>query len=89
MTVLGYVLYGSMLLPIFLQTLLGYPALNAGIAMAPRGLGSFLLMPIVATVLSQCDPRKVLGVGLVGAASTLYALSRRNRNAGYWDISWP
>src|SRR3954463_6247213 len=46
MTVLGFVLYGSMLLlPIFLQTLLGYPALNAGIAMAPRGLGSFLAMP--------------------------------------------
>ena len=43
MTVLGFVLYGSLvLLPIFLQTLLGYPALQAGIAMAPRGLGSFL-----------------------------------------------
>ena len=40
MTVLGFVLYGSLLLlPIFLQTLLGYPALHAGIAMAPRGLG--------------------------------------------------
>ena len=52
MTVLGFVLYGSMLLvPIFLQTLLGYPALDAGIAMAPRGLGSFLMMPVVGTVL--------------------------------------
>jgi hypothetical protein len=85
-----------MLLPIFpdpasLASLaiakLGYPPLNAGIAMAPRALESFLLMPIVAPVLSQCDPRKVLGVGLAGAASTLYALSRLNLNAGYWDIS--
>ena len=42
MTVLGFVLYGSLvLLPILLQTLLGYPALDAGMAMAPRGLGSF------------------------------------------------
>src|ERR1017187_5334890 len=42
MTVLGFVLYGSLLLlPIFLQTLLGYPALDAGMAMMPRGLGSF------------------------------------------------
>ena len=42
MTMLGFVLYGSLLLlPIFLQTMLGYPALNAGIAMAPRGLGQF------------------------------------------------
>ncbi len=36
MTTLGFVLYGSLvLLPILLQTLLGYPSLQAGIAMAP------------------------------------------------------
>ena len=90
MTVLGFVLYGSLLLvPIFLQTLLGYPALDAGIAMAPRGLGSFLMMPVVGTVLGRFDPRKVLAVGLVGASWTLYALSRLNLQAGYWDIFWP
>ena len=44
MTMLGFVLYGSLvLLPILLQTLLGYPSLQAGIAMAPRGMGSFLV----------------------------------------------
>jgi MFS transporter, DHA2 family, multidrug resistance protein len=90
MTMLGFVLYGSMLLlPVFLQTLLGYPALRAGIAMAPRGLGSFLMMPIVGTVLGRFDPRKVLAVGLVGASWTLYQLSELNLNAGYWDIFWP
>jgi DHA2 family multidrug resistance protein len=90
MTVLGFVLYGSLLLvPIFLQTLLGYPALSAGIAMAPRGLGSFLMMPLVGTVLGRFDPRKVLAVGLTVAAWSLYALSRLNLNAGYWDIFWP
>jgi DHA2 family multidrug resistance protein len=90
MTVLGFVLYGSLLLlPVFLQTLLGYPALQAGIAMAPRGLGSFLMMPLVGTVLGRLDSRKVLAVGLVGAAWTLYDLSTLNLNAGYWDIFWP
>jgi len=90
MTVLGFVLYGSLLLlPVFLQTLLGYPALDAGLAMAPRGLGSFLMMPVVGTVLGRFDPRKVLAVGLVGAAWTLYALSKLNLEAGYWDIFWP
>jgi DHA2 family multidrug resistance protein len=90
MTVLGFVLYGSLLLlPIFLQTLLGYPALDAGMAMAPRGLGSFLMMPLVGTVLGRFDPRKVLAVGLTGAAYTLYQLGRLNLNAGYWDIFWP
>jgi len=90
MTMLGFVLYGSMLLlPVFLQTLLGYPALDAGIAMAPRGLGSFLIMPIVGTVLTRFDPRKVLGAGLAGASWSLYALSKLNLDAGYWDIFWP
>src|SRR5260370_23026337 len=83
MTVLGFVLYGSLLLlPIFLQTLLGYPALDAGMAMAPRGLGSFLLMPLVGTVLGRFDSRKVLAFGIVGASWTLYALSKVNLNAG-------
>ncbi len=90
MTVLGFVLYGSMvLLPLMLQELLGYSALNAGVAMAPRGLGSFLMMPIVGTVLSKLDPRKVLAVGIVGGAWSLYALGKINLNAGYWDIFWP
>ncbi len=90
MTMLGFVLYGSLLLlPIFLQTMLGYPALNAGIAMAPRGLGSFLMMPLVGTVMARFDPRKVLAAGLVGASWTLYQLSELNLNAGYWDIFWP
>src|SRR4029078_852945 len=90
MSVCGFGWYGSMLLlPIFLQTLLGYPALNAGIAMAPRGLGSFLIMPLVGTVLGRFDPRKVLGVGLVGASWSLFSLSKLNLQAGYWDIFWP
>ena len=47
MTTLGFVLYGSLvLLPIMLQTLLGYPSLQAGIAMAPRGMGSLIGMPL-------------------------------------------
>jgi DHA2 family multidrug resistance protein len=90
MTVLGFVLYGSLLLlPIFLQTLLGYSALDAGVAMAPRGLGSFLMMPVVGTVMARFDPRKVLAVGITIASWSLYALGRLNLNAGYWEIFWP
>ena len=69
MTCVGFVLYGSMvLLPIWLQTLLGYPALQAGIAMAPRGMGSFIAMPIVGALLARGDPRKFLAAGLLISA---------------------
>ncbi|HYM13636.1 MAG TPA: DHA2 family efflux MFS transporter permease subunit [Bryobacterales bacterium] len=90
MTVLGFVLYGSLvLIPILLQTLLGYPALQAGIAMFPRGLGSFIAMPIVGAIMFRFDPRKLLGLGFLGASFTLFQLSWLNLNAGYWDIFWP
>ncbi len=90
MTVVGFVLYGSLvLLPILLQTLLGYPALQAGIAMAPRGLGSFIAMPIVGAILARFDARKMLGLGILGASFTLLQLSWLNLDTGYWDVFWP
>jgi DHA2 family multidrug resistance protein len=90
MTVLGFVLYGStVLIPIWLQTLMGYPALQAGMAMLPRGLGSFLFMPIVGILTTKIEPRKLLSVGLLAASASLFMLGGLNLNAGYWDIFWP
>ena len=90
MTVLGFVLYGAtVLIPIYLQQLLGYSALDAGWAMLPRGLGSFIAMPFVGILLSKIEARKLLIAGLVVAAYSLWALSHVNLNAGYWDVFWP
>ena len=90
MTMLGFVLYGSLvMLPIWLQTLMGYPALQAGWAMAPRGLGSFIAMPITGVLLTKFDARKLLVPGIAGSAFTLFQLSWLNLNAGYWDFFWP
>ena len=76
------VLYGSLvLLPIFLQTLLGYPSLQAGIAMSPRGMGSFLAMPLVGLALGRVDARRLLGAGLVGASLALALAPARLRVA--------
>lgn len=90
MTVMGFVLYGStVLIPLWLQTLMGYSALEAGMAMLPRGMGSFLFMPIVGILMNKIEPRKLLATGLVVCSFSLYQLSRLNLNAGYWDIFWP
>jgi DHA2 family multidrug resistance protein len=90
MTTLGFVLYGSLvLLPIMLQTLLGYPALQAGIAMAPRGMGSLIGMPVIGLIVGKIDARKLVAVGLIMGALTLIWLGELNLNAGYWDIFWP
>jgi MFS transporter, DHA2 family, multidrug resistance protein len=90
MTVLGFVLYGSIvLLPIWLQTLLGYPAVNTGFTMAPRGLGSMIGMPLVGMFASRFDARKVLAGGLLLGAASTWRLSQLNLDAGFWDLFWP
>jgi DHA2 family multidrug resistance protein len=90
MTTLGFVLYGSLvLLPIMLQTLLMYPALQAGIATAPRGIGSLLFMPVVGLMISRVGARKLLVFGIATAGLTLIWLGSLNLNAGYWDFFWP
>jgi MFS transporter, DHA2 family, multidrug resistance protein len=90
MTVLGFVLYGSIvLLPIWLQTLLGYPATQAGFTMAPRGIGSMIGMPLVGLFVARFDPRKVLAGGLFLGAVSTWRLAQLNLDVGYWDLFWP
>ncbi|HYV64161.1 MAG TPA: DHA2 family efflux MFS transporter permease subunit [Bryobacteraceae bacterium] len=90
MATLGFVLYGSIvILPIWLQTLMGYPATRAGLTMAPRGLGSMIAMPLVGIILPRFDPRKLLATGLLMGAASTWQFGQMNLNAGYWDLFWP
>ena len=90
MTVLGFVLYGSIVvIPIWLQTFLGYPAVTTGITMAPRGLGSMLGMPIIGMIVARVDPRKMLAGGLALGAYSTWQLAQMNLNIGFWDLFWP
>lgn len=84
------VLFSSMvLLPVMLQTLLGYPAIQAGWALAPRGMGSAVGMVIVGALSARIDGRKLLAAGLTGAGATLFWFGSLNLQAGYWDYFWP
>jgi DHA2 family multidrug resistance protein len=90
MTVVGFVLYGSMvLLPVMLQTLFGYSSLEAGKAMSPRGVGSLIMMPMVGMLTTKVDPRKLLALGLAIGAITMLWLGQLNLNASQWDFMMP
>ncbi len=87
MTMLGFVLNGAlMLLPIYLQTLLGYPAYQSGLALSPRGIGALIMTPITGQLTNRYDPRKILFAGMALGGFTMFSLSHLNLNAGYWDI---
>lgn len=89
MTVLGFVLYGStVLIPLLLQTLLGYPALQAGVAMLPRGLGSFIAMPAVGALMTKVRPRYLLVCGVFLGTFAMWRLAHLNLDVGYWNFFW-
>ncbi len=89
-SILGAVLYGSTaILPIFMQTLLGYPALQSGLAMTPRGIGSFLSMMTVGRVIKRADHRALLMGGFLGLGVCTWMLTRLNLDITPADIAWP
>jgi DHA2 family multidrug resistance protein len=63
--------------------------MEAGLALSPRGLGSFILTFIVGAIAARVDVRKLLATGFLVGAVTMFMLSGLNLNAGYWDIFWP
>jgi MFS transporter, DHA2 family, multidrug resistance protein len=90
MTLMGFVLFGSLIIfPILLQTLMGYSPLQSGIAMAPRGVGMLLTTPLVGVLIGRTDARKLVASGFALGVLTLYWFSRLNMSAGYWDYFWP
>ena len=90
MALVGFVMYGSQVtISIWLQTLLGYPSMQAGVAMVATGLGAAFAMPTASFLLNKFDPRKVFVGGVLGFALSFHQLMGFNLNVGFWDVFWP
>ncbi len=82
MYTLGVVLYGTtLLLPILLQTLMGYTAMESGIVLLPGGLVLLGVLPFVGILLGKFQPRWIVICGLLIMAVGLYQLSHLDLNA--------
>src|SRR5882757_3908522 len=76
MFMLGFALLGStLLLPLFMQTLLGYSAEQSGLALMPGGFTIMLLLPLVGFLLSRYSPRWLLVFGLVVLSGSLFHMA--------------
>ncbi|HZW95603.1 MAG TPA: DHA2 family efflux MFS transporter permease subunit [Candidatus Eremiobacteraceae bacterium] len=76
MFMLGFALLGStLLLPLFMQTLLGYTAEQAGLALMPGGFTIMLLLPLVGFLLSRHSPRWLLVFGLTMLSASLFHMT--------------
>jgi DHA2 family multidrug resistance protein len=76
MFMLGFVLYGStMAMPLFLQTLLGYTAMQSGMALSPGGLAILVMMPVVGFLLSKFEARWLVIFGLLISSFGLFQMT--------------
>src|ERR1700736_4156891 len=75
------------LLTPFLQTLMGYPVVTAGIVMGPRGLGTMVCMFVVGRLIGRIDTRLLILIGLLLTAWAMYDMTGWNPNVSQWTIS--
>jgi DHA2 family multidrug resistance protein len=83
-------LFGSIvLLPIYVQSLMGYSAYDAGLVLGPGGAATLLVMPIVGKLVQRVNPKRILAVGIVICAWTTWSMSRFNLQADFWTFVVP
>ncbi|MET0754423.1 MAG: DHA2 family efflux MFS transporter permease subunit [Pyrinomonadaceae bacterium] len=86
----GVVLYGSTaLLPLFLQTLLGYPAVESGLAVSPRGIGSIFSMVVVGRLIGKVDSRYLIMFGFLLLGVSTYMFVGINLEIAQTNIIYP
>ena len=89
--VLGFVLYGSIVLvPLFMQELLGFPAITAGFWNSPRGIATLILMPVAGHLIGRrWDMRAMIFFGILISCVGLWSFSLLDLSAGPWNFLMP
>jgi DHA2 family multidrug resistance protein len=83
----GLIMYATLaLLAPYLQTLMDYSVVTAGIVLAPRGVGIMLAAMICGRLLGKIGPRLLLGAGLVIGTYVLYAMTFWTPDISQWTI---
>ena len=87
MVVIGVVLFGTMaLMTPFMQNVMGYPILTAGILLAARGIGTLISMMLVGRLMKLIEARWLVLLGLAFAAYTLYEMAGFTNDTTAWTI---
>jgi DHA2 family multidrug resistance protein len=74
------------LLPPFMLNLLGYPVIDIGTLLVPRGVGTMVGMMVVGRLSGRVDGRFLILVGLGLTSFSLWEMSRFNNDTQAWDI---
>ncbi|NJD56095.1 MAG: DHA2 family efflux MFS transporter permease subunit [Nitrospirae bacterium] len=83
-------LFGSIvLLPIYLQTLMGYTATLAGMILGPGGIATLLAMPVAGRLVTRVNAKALLVFGIIVSAYSTWLMSRFSLQADFNTIIWP
>jgi DHA2 family multidrug resistance protein len=83
-------LFGSIvLLPIYLQTLMGYTSYLAGLVLGPGGAATMLALPIAGRLVTKLNPKGLLVFGIIVCAYATYLMSKFTLYADFNTIVWP
>ena len=83
-------LFGSIvLLPIYLQMMMGYTSFYAGLVLGPGGIATLFAMPIAGKFIGRVNPKRFLVFGMSVCAISTYMMSRFNLTTDFWTFVWP
>jgi len=86
--ILGMVLFGStVLIPQYLQGLLGYTAEQAGRVLSPAGFVMMVMMAVAGRSLGKMDPRLMVALGYMATAAGIYNLTRLDLNTAFGTVT--
>lgn len=87
MFMVGIILLSTIaLLSPYLQNLMGYPVLTAGLVMGPRGIGTLVAMMVVGRLVNRLDPRFLILAGLLLIALSLWEMTAFTPDIGAWTL---
>jgi MFS transporter, DHA2 family, multidrug resistance protein len=90
MLVIGAALYSTtVMIPQYLQEIMGYTATEAGMVLSLGGLALIVLLPIVGFIGQKVDPRAMICFGFAWVSFGIWRISDLNLTISFWDAaSW-
>src|SRR3954454_17287311 len=85
--IFGVSLFGAMLiLPLYYQVVRGASALDAGLLLAPQGLGAATMMPIAGRLTDKVGAGKIVPFGVIVAVLGTGAYTQLEADTSYWVL---
>ncbi len=89
MAIMGFGLYSSLvLLTFYMEHLLRYDAITAGLVLSPGGLGSVISLAVAGRLVNRVDPRWLVSAGAAIIAYSLYLMASLSLAADFWTVLW-